>query len=118
EAVPTEPEQASAERNQRNAMWTAVHDFAFADVENGGEGGDSRDVVHDNSAGKILYAPLRQDAAAPYHVDERKVNQNQPRRQKQHVSLEGDPVREGASDQRRSDDGEHHLIGAEDEHRN
>src|ERR1019366_7374869 len=104
ETVPTEPEQASAERNKRNAVWTAVRDFAFADVKNGGEGGDSCDVVHE-------------DSAAPHHVDEREVNENQPRCQKQHVSLEGYPVRECASDQRWSDDGEHHLVSAEDDHR-
>ena len=50
-------------------------------------------------------------------MDEREVNKNQPRRQKQHVSLKGDPIRECASDKRWSDDGEHHLVGAEDDHR-
>src|SRR5256884_9143995 len=65
----------------------------------------SRDVMHDDSAGKILYAPLRQQTAAPNHVDKGKVNQDQPRGQKQHVSFEGDAVREGARDQRRRDDG-------------
>ena len=89
----------------------------FADVEHRSERGDSRDVVHDDPAGEILHAPLRQDAAAPDHVDEREVDQDQPRGQKQHVGLEGDAVGERAGDQRRRDDGEHHLVGAEDDHR-
>ena len=102
EAVPTEPEQTSAERDQRNAVRPAIDDLAFADVENGRERGDAGDVVHDDSAGEIFHAPLREDAAAPDHVDERKVNEDQPRRQEQHVSLERDAVGECAGNQRRA----------------
>jgi hypothetical protein len=108
------PKQARAERYERNAMRTAVRHLAFADVENGSERGDSRDVVHDDPAGKILHSPFRQDPTTPNHVDKRKVDKDQPRGQKQHVGLEGDAVGECAGDQRRRDDGEHHLIGAED----
>ena len=98
-------------------MRTAIRNLAFADVKNGSERGYSGDVVHDDPASKIFYAPLRQHTAAPNHVDKWKVDQNQPRRQKQHIGLEGDAVGECASDQCWRDDGEHHLIGTEDEHR-
>jgi hypothetical protein len=37
--------------------------------------------------------------------------------QEQHVGLEGDAVREGPGDERRGDDGEHHLVGDENEER-
>ena len=98
-------------------MRPAIHHLALADVKNRRERGDSGDVVHDDPAGEIFHAPLRQHAAAPHHVDEWKVNQDQPRRQKEHVGFERDAVGEGAGDERRRDDGKHHLVGAEDEHR-
>ena len=51
-----------------------AHHLALADIENGSERGDSRDVMHDDSTGEIFHAPFRQQAAAPNHVDKREVD--------------------------------------------
>ena len=117
EAVPAEPEQARAERHQRDRVRLLVLHPALADEQHRGQRRDPRDVVHDDAAGEVEHAPLRQPAAAPDHVDEREVDAEQPRRQEEHVGLERHAVREGAGDQRRRDDREHHLVGAEDDHR-
>jgi hypothetical protein len=89
---------------------------ALAHVEDAGEGRDAGDVVHDDAAGEVQHAPLRQDAAAPDHVNEGEVDEEEPGGQEEHVGLEGDAIRERAGDECRGDDGEHHLIGAEDDH--
>ena len=66
----------------------AVGDPAPADVEHRGERGDAGDVVHDDAAGEVEHAPLLQEAAAPDHVDEREVDEQQPAGQEDHVGLE------------------------------
>ena len=50
-------------------------------------------------------------------MDEREVDQQQPARQEQHVGLECDAVGEGAGDEGRRDDREHHLVGDEHDRR-
>ena len=86
-----------------------------AHVEHRGKGSQAGDVVDDDAAGEVEHAPGLQEAAAPHHVHEGEVDEEQPRRQEEHVGLEADPVGEGAGDEGRGDDGEHHLVGDEDE---
>ena len=47
-----------------------------------------------------------------------KYTKRQPAGEKQAVGLEGHAIGEGAGDERRRDDGEHHLVGDEDHGRN
>ena len=96
-------------------MRTAIGGVALADVENGGESGDAGDVVDDDAAGKIENTPLLQKASAPNHVDEGEIDEGEPSGKEQHVGLEGDAVGEGAGYERGGDDGEHHLVGNENE---
>ena len=77
---------------------------ARADVEHRRQRRDAGDVVHHDAAGEVEHAPLLQDAAAPDHVHEGEVDEQQPEREEEHVGLEGHAVGEGAGDQRRRDD--------------
>ena len=46
-----------------------------------------------------------------------KVDEDQPGREEEHVGLEPDAIREGAGDEGRRDDREHHLVAEEHEER-
>ncbi len=89
---------------------------ALADVENRCQGCQSGDVVHHDAAGKVEHAPALQNSPAPNHVHEGEVNEGEPSRQKQAVGLEAHAIGEGARNERRGDDGEHHLVSNEDHH--
>ena len=58
----------------------SIGDPPLADVEDRGERRDAGDVVDDDAAGEVEHAPLRENAAAPDHVDEREVDEEEPRR--------------------------------------
>jgi hypothetical protein len=113
EAVPPEPEESRSQRDERDAVRLGAGFAPPAHVEHRRQRRHSGDVVHHDPAGEIQDAPLLEDAAAPDHVHEGEVDEQEPARQKQHVGLERDAVREGSGDERRSDDREHHLVGAE-----
>src|SRR5260221_4495489 len=117
ESIPAKPQEARAESNERNAVGPTVEDSSLADVKDRGESGDAGDVVDDDAAGEVENTQLCQDPASPHHVNERKVDEQKPPGQECHVRLEGDAAGEGAGDQGGRDDCEHHLVGAEDDHR-
>ena len=98
-------------------MRPAVGNPPLAHVKHTGQSRDAGNVMNHNTAGEIQYAPLRQNAAAPDHVDEGEVDEGEPTGQEEHVSLEGHPVSEGSGDQRRGDNGKHHLVGDVDHQR-
>ena len=98
-------------------MRPSVFDLARAHIENGGECGDAGNVMHHDSAREVEHAPAGQDSAAPDHVDKREVDADQPGREKQHVGLERHSIGEGPGDEGWRDDGEHHLVRTEDDHR-
>src|SRR5437588_8481874 len=71
------------------------------------------------TAGKIESALcVEETVRAPYHVGDRAVDQQQPERHEYHVGAELHPLRDGAADERRGDDGEHHLVDHVDLMRN
>ncbi len=74
--------------------------------------------MNDDAAGKIENAQLGQKAVTPDHVHEREIDKGQPADQEQQIRSKTNPVRKCTGDQRRGDDGEHHLVGHEDEFRN
>ena len=117
EAVPAEPEQAGAERDERDVV-RRVDELPLPDVEHGCERREAGARVHDDSAGEVARAPVRKQAAAPEHVHERVVDRELPDDEEEQIRLEGDAVREGAGDQRRRDDREHHLVGDQHGERN
>src|SRR5260221_1685422 len=110
EPMPAEPEKTGAGCPKGNAVWTAGEHFSPPHIDDRGERCHAGDVVHDDAAGKVKHTPFLQDATTPDHMDEGKVDENQPQGEKDQICLEGDPVGERAGNQCRCDDGEHHLI--------
>jgi hypothetical protein len=98
-------------------MRPSVGNPSAAHIEHRGERRDAGDIVHHDAAREVEHPPLGHDPASPDHVHEREVDEDQPAREKQHVRGESHPVREGAGDERRSDNGEHHLVAEEHEER-
>ena len=116
EAVPAEPEQAGAERDEGDVV-RRVDELALADVEHGRERGPAGAGVDDDPAGEVARAPVREHAAAPEHVHERVVDGELPDDEEDQIGLERNAVRERAGDQRGRDDREHHLIGDQHDER-
>ena len=98
-------------------MQALVDHAAPAHIDHRRQRRHARDVVDDDAAGEILHAPRGEQTAAPHHVDEREVDEQQPGRQEYPVGLERHPVRKRAGDERGRDDREHHLVRAEDDER-
>ena len=96
----------------------AVGDAPPPHIEHGGQRGDPGDGVHHDAAREVEHAPLLQQAAAPDHVDEGEVDEQQPANEEDQVGAEPHAVGERAGDQGRGDDGEHHLVREEHEVRN
>ena len=85
--------------------------------KHGCEGGKTRRCVNDDTTGKVADAPLGQQTVSPDHVDEREIHEEEPDDQKDEIGLESHAVGECTGDQRRRDDGKHHLVYDEREHR-
>ena len=66
--------------------------------------------MHHNTTREITNAPLCQEAAAPYHVDKRIINQYLPQNEENKVALKRNPIDERPGYERRSDDRKHHLV--------
>ena len=79
------------------------------------ERGHARADMHHRAAGEIQHRhpaaqrPVEIAALAPNHVAQRKIHNRDPEQHEQHVSLELDPLRHRAADERGRDDGKHHL---------
>ena len=117
EAVPPEPQETGAERDQGNAVGALLADLAPADEEHRGQCRHTGYGVDDDPSGEVEDTPLLEKPSAPDHMDGRKIDEKQPDRQEHHIRPEPDPVGEGARDQGRGDDREHHLIGDEHQER-
>ena len=83
-------------------MGAAVRNPPPADIENRGECRHAGDVVHHDAAGEVQDTPFLQNAAAPDHVHEREVDEDEPEGQEGHIGFERYAVGEGAGDQRRA----------------
>ncbi len=110
EPVPTKPQQARAERDERDVV-RRVDELAPADVQHRRERGPAGAGVDDDAAGEVTSAPVREQTAAPEHMHERVVDSELPDDEEEQVCLERHPVRECACDERGCDDREHHLVG-------
>ena len=89
----------------------------MTDVEHRSERGKTGDGMHHDAAREIEHAPTRKQAAAPDHVREGVINEQLPEDEKGKVGLKGDSIDEGAGNEGRRNDGEHHLVSHEDEFR-
>ena len=70
--------------------------------------------MDDGAAGEVERAEVAQPAAdAPDPVRHRRVDERRPEQAEDDERLEALALGEGAGDQRRRDDGEHHLEGHE-----
>lgn len=74
------------------------------------------DVDHD-TARKVHYADLGEEAAAPNPVADGNVDEDHPQDEELQVAAEVQPPGERARDQRRSDDGKHKLVSKEQDER-
>ena len=92
-------------------MRLVLHHRAPAHVQHRSQRGKTGGIVHHDATGKIQHAPLGQQAIrTPDHVDKGEVNQHQPAGKKQEIRLHCHPVGKSTGNQRRSDDGKHHLV--------
>ena len=80
-------------------MRPAVLDLPWSYEKDGGEGREPGGGVDNNAAREVPDSPLREQAASPYHVHEREVDQNEPDDEEDEVRRETDPVGERAGDQ-------------------
>ena len=85
----------------------------LADHERGDERRDAGVDVHDRAAREIERAHLREPAAAPDPVRDRRVDDDRPERDEDDVRREPHALDDGARDQRRRDDRERALVGHE-----
>jgi hypothetical protein len=91
---------------------------ALADHGDEHEGGDAGVDVDGGATGEVERAPLEQPALRAEHpVGEGRVHEQGPQADEQHPGLELQPVGGRPRDQRRRDDGEHHLEGEEQDRR-
>ena len=86
--------------------------FALAEHDGADQGGGRRVDVDDGAAGKVK-GVAGEPAATPYPVANREVDQGNPQNCEGQEGGELHALGKGAGDQRRGDDGEHQLKGAE-----
>ena len=85
--------------------------------QNAGKRRHSRQGVNYDATGEIKHTPIGQHASAPDHVNKWEVDEQLPSHQEYEVGLEGDSIGEGAGDEGRRDDREHHLVDDEQQGR-
>ena len=113
ESEPSEPEDARAEQRERHIVrqqrrrWILA---AVADRDGARHGGHRRVDVHDGAAREVERAHLRQPAAAPHPVRDRRVDDDAPEGDEEDVGGEAHPLDDRAGDKRGGDDGERCLI--------
>ena len=117
EAEPADPEHGGADDRIGQVVGDHLRvgiALALADHDAGDESGYARGDVNDNSAGKVHDAQLAEPAAAPGHVADRQVDHDEPESREEHHREEFHALDKGADHQRRGDDREGHLEGAEE----
>ncbi len=121
ESEPAEPEQSGAEQRERHVVRQERRPLvvaARADDERGDERRDARVDVHDRAAGEVERAHVGQPAAAPHPVRDRRVDDERPKRDEDHVGRKAHPFDDRARDERGRDDAERALVGHEQVVRN
>ena len=118
EAEPADPEQSRANEREHDVVrWHRLmrKAAALAEDERADERGGAGADVDDGAAGKVEHGqmtaerPIEVTTFPPDHVRERAVNERQPEHHEQHEGAEFHPLRKGTGDERRRDDGKHHL---------
>ena len=120
EARPTEPQDAGADHRQRQAVRRhrpVGIAPAHAEHEDQCERGGSRVHVHDRSTREVERALACEPSTGEHHVRDRRVHDDQPHRDEDHVRGELQPVGRRSGDQRGRDDRERHLERAEQHER-
>ncbi len=120
EARPAEPQDAGADHRQRQAV--RRHRpigiaLAHAEHEDQCERRSARVHVHDRSTGEVEGALACEPPAGKDHVRDRRVHDDQPHGDEDHVGGELHPVSSRSRDQRWRDDRERHLERAEQHER-
>ncbi len=69
--------------------------------------------MHDEAAGEVQHAGLTEEAAAPYPMRQRHIDNEQPQHAEPYERREAQTVSDRARDQRDGDDGEGHLVDHE-----
>jgi hypothetical protein len=113
---PNQPTQSSDQGEHevvRRHVFLAVA-LSLADHEAAHQGGDAGVEMDDQAAGEVEHARRTEEAAAPYPVSHRHIDEEQPQAHEPHHRRELHAFGEGAGDDRRRDDGEGRLIHQED----
>ena len=112
EAEPAEPEESCAEDRHRQVVRQhrelAVA-AALAEQDADRQAGYTGEDVDDEAAGEVKCAELREEAAAPYPVCHRVVDEDGPEQDQDRKGCEAHALCKRAGNQGRRDDGEHAL---------
>ena len=123
--IPSEPQHARPHHAQDHAvrlnMFTSKTS-ARPEQQAECQGAPTRSHVHNNASRKInrpdrglgVPEPVHPSPNSPHHVGDRKIDDDHPSHTKDQQSTESHPLGDGAHDQCRGDDREHHLIHGED----
>jgi len=116
ETEPAEPEERGADGEEGEVMGGVfLVRGPSADIQDAGERGHAGAGMDDDAAAVVLDAPGGEETVAPDHVDEGEVDEEEPGDEEDEVGFEVDAVGEGAADEGRGDDRDHHLVDDEDE---
>lgn len=113
EAEPAEPEDRGAQHHEGNVVRVIARRtvaVALAEHYRGHKPADAGAYMYDVAAGKINGAEvLKQPAHAPHHVRQRIVDDDGPQDYENEKRRKLHALGDGARDERRGYDGEHHL---------
>ena len=119
EAEPAEPQEQRAQQHERDVV-RLIRQLAVAlagpDDESEHKRRDARRDVHDIATSKVVRAERRRDpAAAPHHVSQRRVHEQQPARDEDEKAAEAHALDDAAGDDGDRDEREHALEQREHE---
>jgi hypothetical protein len=113
ETEPADPQQPGADHREREIERREIFmsvATALAEDQSRDKARDARVHVHNQPAGKVNHARMREKAAAPHPVRDRHIDDEQPEHAEPQERREAQAVCNRARDQRDCDDREGHLI--------
>ena len=120
EAVPTQPQDAGADQGDQQAVGRkllAISPQAWPDHGCGDKAGCAGGEMDDVAAGKVLYAQLREPAAAPQAERPDRIDQGHPHRAEDHPRREVHAAEHRAPENDHRDRSEHELEEDQGSHR-
>ena len=121
EAEPADPQQSGAHHGERQIEWRQIFGavtMAPAHHLRRDQAADSGAEMHHQPSGKIQHARGAEEAAAPYPMGQRNIDEHEPAGGKQQIGRKPHPVGDGARHQRYRYDRKRHLVEHEQAFRN